>query len=404
MVCLAHNVSAKKPDDGIFNRHLTLMPTQDSLITCPKCGFSQPDSQEECMRCGVIFSKIGIQPRREGTSASPAGRDDTVRRPMRGTTEKRRTEDSSPRAPATERRAARAPDSTRAPLPGKPIGVPVPVPRLDEDEEDVLVSASHVDEDEEGAPELRRLEKEDWLVLGAGLVIALIVMAIPLFNHIFMTFVVLIHEMGHFITGWLFAYPSVPAFDLQYGGGVTLHGQRSLALLACIYAFVGFLLYTYRKNVRTVILLVVLLTVHVLLSISEFHQVVFLFMGHGTELVIAAIFFYRAMSGAAVVHSVERPLYAALSLFIVVTDVRFAYRLMTSSEARHMYQEAKGGGHWMDFSRIAEDYLNVHLSSVALFFFLACLLPLVVGFILFRYQEFIRSWIVRRWKTDPSEV
>jgi len=266
----------------------------------------------------------------------------------------------------------------------------------------MLISAGYLEDEEDVAPEPRRMDRDDWLVLGAGLLIVSIVMLIPLLNHIFMTFMVLIHEMGHFITGWIFAYPSAPAFDLQYGGGVTLHGQRSLALLVCLYAFVAFLLYSYRKNVQTVIILAAVLILHAALSATDFHQVVFLFMGHGTELIIASVFFYRALSGAAVIHSVERPLYAALSLFIVITDVRFAYRLMTSREARRAYEGAKGGGHWMDFSRIAEDYLSVDLSSVALFFFTTCLLPLVVGFLLFRYQEYIRRWILRRWARDPS--
>ena len=94
-------------------------------------------------------------------------------------------------------------------------------------------------------------------------------------------------------------------------------------------------------------------------------------MGHGTELLIAGIFFYRALSGAAVVHSVERPLYAAIAFFIVFSDINFSYRLMTSPFARAEYADAKGGGHWMDFSRIAIDHLHVNLTSVAFLFFFA---------------------------------
>jgi hypothetical protein len=329
-------------------------------IICPKCSFSQPDSQGECLRCGVIFAKIGIQPMPE-----------------------------------------RAREHSKAS--GRKIGEG-PREKAWSYEEEQLISPAYLEEDEDAAPEPRRMDRDDWLVLGAGLLITVIVMFIPLLTHIFMTLLVLIHEMGHFITGWLFAYPSAPAFDLQYGGGVTLHGQRSIALLVCLYALVAFLLYSYRKNTQTVILLAALLILHVALSATDLHQVVFLFMGHGTELIIAAVFFYRALSGAAVVHSVERPLYAAISLFIVITDLGFAYRLMTSGEARLAYEAAKGGGRWMDFSRIAEDYLSVDLSSVALFFFLMCLLTLVVGFLLFRYQEYIRRWILRRCTKDPSTV
>ena len=252
-------------------------------------------------------------------------------------------------------------------------------------------------------PEPLHMDRDDWIVVGAGLVIALGVTLFPLLNHIFMTLVILVHEMGHTIVGWIFAYPSVPAFDLHYGGGITLHTQRSAVLLIVIYLSMGFLIYTYRKNVPTLILLSCLLIIHLIFSLTYFHEVVILFMGHGTELVIAAIFFYRALSGAAVVHAVERPLYCAIGFFIVFSDTRFAFRLMTSHSARHEYEQAKGGGHWMDFSRIGEDFLNVDLTSVAFFFFLCCLFTLVVGFLTFRYQEYIRRIIIRLWSREPLE-
>ena len=52
-----------------------------------------------------------------------------------------------------------------------------------------------------------------------------------------------------------------------------------------------------------------------------------------------------------------------------------------------IYGEAKGGGHWMDFSRLADDYFHTSVATVAHFFFICCLLPLIVGFLMFRYQD-----------------
>ncbi|MFH1116296.1 MAG: hypothetical protein V1792_20480 [Pseudomonadota bacterium] len=264
--------------------------------------------------------------------------------------------------------------------------------------------SGYLEDEEDLIPEPRTMDRDDWIVLGSGLVIAIVVMMFPLLNHIFMTLVVLVHEMGHTIAGWLFGYPSAPAFDLHYGGGLTLHAQRSAGLLIVLYSLLAFLIFTYRKNMSTMILLAVLLIVHLVLSLTYFNEVVVLFMGHGTELIIAGIFFYRALSGAAVVHSVERPLYCAIGLFIVFVDTRFAFQLMTNDTARSSYEQAKCGGHWMDFSRIAEDFLGVDLASVAFFFFLCCLLPLVLGFVTFRYQEYIRRAILRLWKRDPLNV
>ena len=53
----------------------------------------------------------------------------------------------------------------------------------------------------------------------------------------------------------------------------------------------------------------------------------------------------------------------------------------------------------MDFSRIAEEYLHVELSTVALLFLLCCVLPPIAAFLAHRYKDrvraFIRSFLAR---------
>jgi hypothetical protein len=188
-----------------------------------------------------------------------------------------------------------------------------------------------------------------------------------------------------------------------YGGGVTLHTDRYTVLLIVIYSLLAFLVFSFRNNIRTVIFLLTIVSVHLVLTFTRLNEVLILYMGHGTELLIAGIFFYRALSGAAVVHSVERPLYAAIAFFIVFSDLGFAYRLVTSPFARAEYADAKGGGDWMDFSRIAIDYLHVNLIAVALVFFVCCLITLPLGFLAFRYQEYLREGL-KRFLTRQSEV
>jgi hypothetical protein len=378
-------------------------------MECPKCGFSQSDTHSECARCGVIFSKIGITHKQATHATSERG----PRKPDRPT-------GLRPQASGSRKKVVPAATSGTSPRKTKPtgpqksivLGTAAGIAGSRDDsvaasspDELLLVEGSEVggylDDEQDLIPEPRHMDRDDWIVLGSGFVITLVVMFFPLLNHIFLTLVTLIHEMGHTIVGWLFAYPSVPAFDLRYGGGVTLHVQRSTFLLIMIYAGMAFLIYTYRKNLSTLVFLTILLVIHMIFAFTYFHEVAILFMGHGTELIIATIFFYRALSGAAVVHSVERPLYCAIGLFIVFSDIRFSFRLMTSHHARYEYEQAKGGGHWMDFSRIAEDFLGVDLTSVAFFFFLCCLLPLVLGFLTFRYQEYIRRTILRLWAREP---
>jgi hypothetical protein len=85
----------------------------------------------------------------------------------------------------------------------------------------------------------------------------------------------------------------------------------------------------------------------------------------------------------------ERPLYAFLGFFIVFTDLRFAHRLVNSAAYRADYGAAKGGGHWMDFSRIAREFFHVELSSVAAFFLALCILTPVAAFLIYRYKKYL---------------
>ncbi len=353
-------------------------------MKCPKCNFDQSDANTECPRCGVIFAKLGLQPsedpHRHGIAAGLP---------------------SSPQHPTHP--VIRGPDK-RQPV-SRSVTSPAAVGVFADSEvarDDVLQVES--ESEIETPPEPLRMHKEDWIVLAVGLGIAAFVFAVPLLKHIFNTLTILVHEMGHMIFGWVLGYPSVPAFDLMYGGGVTIHTDRNTALLIVIYCLMAFLIFTFRKNIGAVILLLTITLIHLVLTFTRLNEVMVLFMGHGTELLIAGIFFYRGLSGAAVVHSIERPLYSAIAFFIVFSDVSFAYRLVRSPLARVEYAEAKGGGHWMDFSRIAIDHFHVNLTSVASIFFLCCLITLPAGFLAFRYQEYLRAGLKRLLVREPESV
>jgi hypothetical protein len=350
-------------------------------MKCPKCGLEQPQTNAECERCGVIFAKLGLQP--SGDLSEP-GR--AVREPSPYT----RTTISGPE---------KMQSFSRSTPPPAGLGAVAVSSELEDD-----FAGEQIESDIEASPEPLHMHKEDWIVLAAGLGIAAVVFAVPLLKHIFNTLMVLIHEMGHMIFGWVLGYPSAPAFDLTYGGGVTLHTERSTLLLIVIYALLAFFAISFRKNIRALAFLLIITSIHVLLTATRLNEVTILFMGHGTELSIAGIFFYRALSGAAVVHSVERPLYASIAFFVVFSDLNFSYRLMTSPFARAEYADAKGGGHWMDFSRIAIDHLHVNLTSVAFVFFICCLITLPVGFLAFRYQEYLRGSIRRLVIRGPESL
>jgi hypothetical protein len=232
--------------------------------------------------------------------------------------------------------------------------------------------------DLDGATEDPGIDAAGWRALTVGTALALASSFLPLFGVLIGMFVVLSHEMGHALAGWLFAKPSIPAFDFVYGGGVTAHLDRSLPLLLAIYAGFGFLAWMFRLNRNSLILVSVLAAAHALLVVSGGDRAFITMMGHGGELLIAALFLHRAISGRGCKLPVERPLYAWIALHIVIHDLRFAWGLITSDTVRALYGEAKGGGHWMDFDILAREVLHVPLEVVAAAFLAACLAtPLV---------------------------
>lgn len=201
----------------------------------------------------------------------------------------------------------------------------------------------------------------------------------------------IVHELGHAVFGWLFGYPSIPAFDFVYGGGVTINTDRQYGLLLLIYLIFGAVIYKFRKNRSIVTISILLVLLHLLCSFTSLHNLLCVSMGHGFELLFASIFLYRAISGSSLVYKLEQPLYGFVGSYIVFHNVKFAYQLLTSSAFRIEYEEAKGGGHWMDFSRIADDYMGGKLLIVALLFLVSSLLVPLVTFLSYRYHKHLAN-------------
>ena len=250
---------------------------------------------------------------------------------------------------------------------------------------------------------VQHLEKDAWKALGIGAVITAVVLYFPFLSFVFHYIGTLVHEIGHAFFGWLFGYPSIPAFDFTYGGGFTRWFDQKIIIVIVIYAIFAFLFYFYRRNHLTLVVLLFVTGLYSAAVFTSVHTIVILFMGHGSELVFGSIFFYRGLSGSSLVIKAEQPLYAFLGLFIYFIDIRFAHRLMTSAARRAEYEAAKGGGHWMDFSRIAENHLHIKLASVAQFFFLLCLLTPVITFLFFRYKNYIFDFFRKILNPEPGK-
>ncbi|MDH4017498.1 MAG: hypothetical protein OEV20_09170 [Actinomycetota bacterium] len=223
------------------------------------------------------------------------------------------------------------------------------------------------------------LDTAGWWALGLGLGLAVATLVVPLLETLVGYFVVLVHEMGHAAAGWLFGYPSLPAFDFRYGGGVTTHaGEQSRFIVVAVLCGLAVLGLAFRANRLTLGVVAGVTAVYAGLAFTGAHEAVIVAMGHGGELIFAFVFLQRAFTGSACKLPAERPLYAWIGFYIVFYSTGFAWRLATSALARAQYADAKGGGHWMDFSRLGRDHAHLSVEAIAGIFLVLCLVtPLV---------------------------
>ncbi len=212
----------------------------------------------------------------------------------------------------------------------------------------------------------------------------------------------LFHEFGHSVAGWLFARPSVPAFDLAHGGGVALIHDRSPALLIVIYLVLAGLILLYRRNWLTLALLLGLVGLHAWLVSGRGEKVVIGFMGHGGELLFGLLFLYRGLTGRTVAHELERLAYAACGWFVVLNATIFAWGLTFSGFTRAWYARGHGGGIRNDFEILARDHFHVGIETVSGFYLLLCLLTPLAAFLAFRYQARLYCLIDALVATHPE--
>jgi hypothetical protein len=228
-------------------------------------------------------------------------------------------------------------------------------------------------------------DRDAWVSLAIGAGLAAIALAVPLIGLVPAVLMTVIHELGHVATAWLVGSPAVPSFDLTYGGGVTHAFDRQPLLIVVIYGVFAFLAFRARDDRPALITVLIAVALYSVATFSPLRDLLITAMGHGMELLIAGVFLYRALSGSQIIRGAERPLYAFLGLYIVLDGARFAFRLIASREHREDYGEAKGGGHLMDFSRIADQHMQGRLEVIAALFLMACALTPLAAFLVHRY-------------------
>jgi hypothetical protein len=245
-----------------------------------------------------------------------------------------------------------------------------------------------------------KIDREGYKSLGVGLGLALLICTSSQVTFFLSYLIILIHELGHAFFGWIFGYPSIPAFNFMHGGGVTMHQERSDSVLFLIYGGLGFLFYYFRQNKLTLICLFSFTLIYSWITFNPLHQAIMIFMGHGFELVFGGIFLYRAISGFGVKYSIERPLYAMLGFFTIFRDFNFGWNLIYNLEAIERYEDGIGGLLDNDFVILAREFFYTKLSVISGWFLVLTVLTPIMTFLLFRYSQIWIYFILKILKTD----
>jgi len=214
---------------------------------------------------------------------------------------------------------------------------------------------------------------------------------LPLSQFVLSYLVIIIHELGHTLAGWLMGYPSLPAFDFLHGGGITFQLQQRWGLIPLlIYGGMGGLLYYGRRSPLTVMVIISCALIYTGMYFTRINQLFFLAMGHGCELLFMGIFWYRSATGWGCQQPGERTLYAVLGFFMWFYDLNFVRQLLFDPQMRALYLLGKGEVLDHDFVRIAQEFLRVDLSLVVVLFGVSCLLTPLLTWGLYRYQNYWR--------------
>lgn len=237
------------------------------------------------------------------------------------------------------------------------------------------------------------IDRDGRRALITGLILAIILLNVGLFKMLFAGFIVLVHEVGHAITHWLFGRPAIPTVNLLYGGGITLTFEQSAILVGLIYLGIGYLFYRSRSYPRIQGILAGFTALYSLCLATNLNHILSTFMGHGMEWVAIALCLYLSTSGYFCRFAGDRSIYAMLGFFTLFYDLQFSWQLAHNLAFREWYEGGIGGVMDNDFVILANEYLHVDLAAIANLFLFGCVMAPILAFGLFRYENWWRHGV-----------
>lgn len=181
--------------------------------------------------------------------------------------------------------------------------------------------------------------------------------------------VVVLHELGHFLTRLFFGYITLPDFDFEHGGGIGKDFKANNILLYAVWGafLVGFFLFLLKREYRIALGISVLAGLHIAMAFAPGHAAMIYYMGHGAELLAASYLIVHAARGEAVGGVIRQYISMVLGLYLMGKNVILSLGLgIGPAVMRHAYAAQKGVHVAWDFRQIAE-ILDDSVKNIALY-------------------------------------
>jgi hypothetical protein len=240
-------------------------------------------------------------------------------------------------------------------------------------------------------PRPQAVTNAGWGAVLTGFVLAVILFLLSPLKLLFRGFLVLVHEVGHALTHWLFGRPAIPMIDFAFGGGITLSFEQSWLILGLIYLAIAYGIWLCRVYPRLQGVLVLLTGLYSFCLFSNWNLILSTFMGHGMEIVAIFTCLYLSVSGYFCRMSGDRAIYAMLGFFTWFCDLQFGWQLLYDLDFQSWYDEGKGGVIDNDLVILASDYFNVDLSTIASIFLGVFIAAPILAVLAFRYESWLQA-------------
>jgi hypothetical protein len=249
-------------------------------------------------------------------------------------------------------------------------------------------------------PRSQAVTNEGWGAVLTGLVLALVLFILSPLKLLFRGFLVMVHEVGHAVTHWLFGRPAIPLIDFAFGGGITLSFEQSWLILGLIYGAIAYLIWLCRVYPRLQGILVLFTGLYSFCLFTNWNLILSTFMGHGMEILAIFICLYLSISGYWCRMGGDRAIYAMLGFFTLFSDLQFSWQLLYDLDFQSWYDEGKGGMIDNDLVILANDYFSTNLSTVVGFLIIGCIAAPILAFLVFRYESWVRASVGKLLETN----